>query len=244
MPSWLLLQDPPLAGQINMNRDRALYTHFSELECDGLLRFFTWDCPTLSLGRFQTDPDLEKRCAELALPVVRRPTGGQAILHGSDLCWSVVSHAQGPLGKDLHATYQQLSRVAIKALAQLGLSLQMPEKHQDYRRQASCFASLTPADLEIAGQKLIGSAQMRNRRVFLQQSSLILRPPALLQRVFPDSPDGSDSQTRSQTSLVDWLPEISLDVLISHLSQAFAQELNLEFESADALVAAYSWAYF
>lgn len=234
MPSWLLLQDPPLAGQINMNRDRALYTHFSELECDGLLRFFTWDCPTLSLGRFQTDPDLEKRCAELGLPVVRRPTGGQAILHGSDLCWSVVSHAQGPLGKDLHATYQQISRVAIKALAQLGLSLQMPEKHQDYRRQASCFASLTPADLEIAGQKLIGSAQMRNRRVFLQQSSLILRPPALLQRVFPDS------QTRSQTSLADWLPEISLDVLISHLSQAFAQELNLEFESADALVAAYS----
>lgn len=237
MPSWLLLQDPPQAGQINMNRDRALYTHFSELECDGLLRFFTWDCPTLSLGRFQTDPDLEKRCAELALSVVRRPTGGQAILHGSDLCWSVVSHAQGPLGKDLHATYQQLSHVAIKALAQLGLSLQMPEKHQDYRRQASCFASLTPADLEIAGQKLIGSAQMRNRRVFLQQSSLSLSSPALLQRVFPDSPDG---QTRPQTSLADWLPELTIAVLIATLSRAFAQELNLEFESADARFAAYS----
>jgi lipoate-protein ligase A len=237
MPRWLLLQDPPLAGENNMARDRAVYSHFSELNCDGVLRFFLWERPTLSLGRFQNDPDLEKRCAELTLPVVRRPTGGQAILHGSDLCWSVISHAQGPLGKDLQATYQQLSRVAITALAQLGLSLQMPEKHQDYRRQASCFASLTSADLEIAGQKLIGSAQMRNRRVFLQQSSLSLSSPALLQRVFPDSPDG---QTRPQTSLADWLPELTIDVLIATLSRAFAQELNLEFESAEALVAAYS----
>jgi len=233
MPRWLLLQDPPLAGQINMDRDRALYTHFSELECDGLLRFFSWDRPTLSLGRFQSDPDLEKRCADLALPVVRRPTGGQAILHGSDLCWSVISFAQGPLGKDLHATYLRLAHVAISALAQLGLAVQLPQKHQDYRKQASCFASLTPADLEIAGQKLIGSAQMRNRRVFLQQSSLMVRLPAQLEGVFPDS------QNRPQTSLADWLPDLSSTALISTLSGAFAQELALEWESAEARVSAY-----
>lgn len=230
MPRWLLLQDPPLPGESNMARDRALYTDFLKFDCDGLLRFFLWERPTLSLGRFQRDPDLETRCAEWDLPVVRRPTGGQAILHGSDLCWSVISFAAGPLGQDLHTTYLRLSQVAIQALAQWGLAAQFPAKSEDYRQQASCFASLTPADLEVAGQKLIGSAQMRNRRVFLQQSSLMLVRPALLDLVFPES------QNRGQTTLTDWLPGLSVEAVIATLSGAFAQALDLDFEKTDPLV--------
>lgn len=228
MPRWLLLQDPPLSGETNMGRDRNLYTQFPDCPYDGLLRFFRWEQPTLSLGRFQEDSELEKRCQILHLPVVRRPTGGQAILHGSDLCWSVISHTQGPLGKDLHATYQSLAQIAIMALAELGIRAQFSQTHEAYRKQASCFASLTPADLEVAGKKLIGSAQMRNRRVFLQQSSLRLSPPKEETLLFPDA------LSRPQSSLSDWLPNMAPELLVSTLTQAFAQALNLSFESPPA----------
>jgi lipoyl(octanoyl) transferase len=223
MARWLLLQDLPLDGIQNMERDRELYQNFSKFDFAGVLRFFQWIQPTVSLGRFQSDASLEARCQRLNLPLVRRPTGGQAILHGSDLCWSVISSSQDPLGKDLHTTYQLLSGIVIQALAQLGLNTRFPEKQENYRNQASCFASLTPADLEVAGKKLIGSAQMRNRKVFLQESSLVLKSAPLLADVFPEQAH------RAQTSLADWLPEVSVETLIKTLKQSFEQVLEIEF---------------
>ena len=187
MPDWLLIVDPPLSGMLNMQRDRQLYDAFASLPAAGVLRFFRWEQPTLSLGRFQHDPALEARAAALGVPVVRRPTGGQAILHGGDLCWSILAAHEH---QSLLATYTRIATVVQAALQRLGIEAGFPPAQDAYRQRAACFASLTSADLEVGGRKLIGSAQLRNRRCFLQQSSVFWqREPAREQALF-GPPDG------------------------------------------------------
>lgn len=170
---WHYRIDSPGDGETNMQRDRDYYHNFSA-ESHPLLRFYRWSKPTLSLGRFQTlDPLLEGRLKALKIPTVRRPTGGQAILHGGDLCISLTGPNQ-QLKSSLIESHQSNAKALILGLQELGLkaySSTIPARYQD---QSHCFATTTPADIQIESGKVIGSAQMRCRKAFLQQSVLYL----------------------------------------------------------------------
>jgi len=212
-----------------MQRDRLLYQNFEALPAEGVLRFFQWSEATVSLGRFQNAPELEAQAQALKCPTVRRPTGGQAILHGQDLCWSIVSSSQGFLGKNLLESYHLIAQAVIAALQRLEINAVFPSTEDPYRRQVSCFGSLTPADLEIQGKKLVGSAQMRNRRAFLQQSSLplIAPDPSLWLSLFPEK------GLREQISLAEINPQLCAQDLIDTLTQAFTQQWQLGFQVWD-----------
>lgn len=233
MSEWLLIADPPLTGAVNMQRDRLLYQQFSEIPVAGILRFFCWSEPTLSLGRFQQDPELEARCQRVGVPWVRRPTGGRAILHGQDLCWSVIAETQGDWGQSILETYQRLSAVFMDALQDLGITACFPETNAPYHQQADCFASLTPADLTVTGKKLLGSAQVRNRRCFLQQSSLAWGqvPEALFTAVL-----GGDRQ--KQTALQQLRPGLSQTVWMQALQNAFALRGGIRWRPWDTTMEA------
>jgi lipoyl(octanoyl) transferase len=193
-----LLVTAPLDGAANMALDEALLLSRLAGEGPPTLRFFSWDPPTLSLGYGQP---LDGRvdlaaAAQLGLGVVRRPTGGSAILHeGPDLelTYSVTAAAGDFEGADdLLATYQWIGRALGAGLNALGAPVAMVSVQPSDPRSmpAFCFARTGSYELEAGGRKVVGSAQRRQAAGFLQHGAVMLgADPARLARVFPSSRD-------------------------------------------------------
>jgi lipoate-protein ligase A len=162
------------------------------------VRFFAWAPPTLSLGygqRLDARIDVEAAAA-LGIGLVRRPTGGSAILHeGPDLelTYSVAARAGDFEGADdLLATYRWIGAALTAGLVALGAPAAMvPVQASDPTSMpAFCFARTGSFEIEVAGRKLVGSAQRRRGAGFLQHGSVMLgAEPGRLARVFPGGGD-------------------------------------------------------
>nr|WP_222597816.1 biotin/lipoate A/B protein ligase family protein [Euhalothece natronophila] len=153
------------------------------------LRFYTWQPPAISLGYHQKRfPDhWQNLVQEGTLELVRRPTGGRAVLHQGDLTYAVV--ISGATGKRLQI-YEEVCQFLIVGWQQLGISLHYGKEGRGYRDVANCFETATGADLVTSyGEKLIGSAQLRRGETLLQHGSMQLNPdPCLFQKVFNQLP--------------------------------------------------------
>lgn len=198
MNALRLLVTEPLDGAANMALDDALLQVRLTRATPPTLRFFAWAPPTLSLGYGQPlDARLDLGAAEeLGIGLVRRPTGGSAILHeGPDLeiTYSVVAGAGDfPGADDLLATYRWIGGALEKGLQRLGVPAGMvPVQPSDPATMpAFCFARTGSYEIEVDGKKLVGSAQRRQGNAFLQHGSIMLgAAPSRLRRVFPTESD-------------------------------------------------------
>lgn len=137
------------------------------------LRFYSWTPPALSLGYAQPldDVDLDA-CRREGLAVVRRPTGGRAVLHRGELTYSLVASEGFPAS--VSGTYQRITEVLARAFSRLGVDLTIEPGKLTRSTTASCFQSATRADLLALGRKLVGSAQTRRDGAFLQHGSVML----------------------------------------------------------------------
>ena len=150
------------------------------------LRFYTWNPPAISLGYHQRQwPDQWQQLHWQGIPVdlVRRPTGGRAVLHQGDLTYAVITSGYG--GNRLQA-YQAICEFLIQGWRSLGVDLHYGQAGRGYIHNPNCFGTATGADLVLAdGSKLIGSAQLRRGTALLQHGSMPLEPdPNLLHAVF------------------------------------------------------------
>jgi len=164
----------------NMAVDEALFRTLQRQSGAPVLRFYGWGRPALSLGYFQDaarEINLE-RCRALGMDVVRRPTGGKAVLHGMDLTYAVVSHEAPPLfSSDLIGNYRAICAVLTCGFAELGIKVCMSERYNngaDPDLASICFAYPAPFELLCRGRKICGSAQVRSRNCFLQHGSISL----------------------------------------------------------------------
>ena len=151
-----------------------------------LLRLYRWSAPSLSLGRHQQRWPAHWRGAGVEL--VRRPSGGRAVLHAGELTYALVLR---PEQGDRAAVYRHCCHWLQEALALAGEPLQFGEVSPAAAAQrSSCFATATAADLVSAsGAKRIGSAQLWHRGALLQHGSLLLDPPVpLWQELFGADP--------------------------------------------------------
>ncbi|HBB31449.1 MAG TPA: biotin--protein ligase [Cyanobacteria bacterium UBA8803] len=141
------------------------------------LRFYTWAAPTISLGYHQRRwPAFWQQLTwqDTPLSLVRRPTGGRAVLHQGDLTYTIVT--SGLTGKRLD-TYQEICKFLIQGWRSLGVDLHYGKAGRDYIHNPNCFGTATGADLVLAdGCKLIGSAQLRRGKAILQHGSMRLEP--------------------------------------------------------------------
>ena len=161
-----------------MARDRQLLDELVAGQRPATLRFYSWRpaCISLGLGQPEAILDIEKVHAA-GLDVVRRPTGGQALLHDRELTYSVVASQQDPaVGGTLMQSYHAISAALLSGLMALGIS---GESAPCEPRPASgltpvCFASASAEEVLVGGRKLIASAQWRSRGAFLQHGSLLL----------------------------------------------------------------------
>jgi len=155
-----------------------------------MLRLYRWSRPTLSLGAHQhhLEPHWPRLAEAGVLDLVRRPSGGRAVLHAGELTYALVCRPDGP---NREWAYRQACAWLLQAFASLGHPLGFGRTSPaQAQRRSSCFASATAADLvEASGAKRIGSAQYWRGPALLQHGSLLLRPdPQLWQQVFGVAP--------------------------------------------------------
>lgn len=173
------LDDPPRAGALNMALDEALL----ESRREPTLRFYRWERPTLSLGYFQ---------AAAALPlaavrsrggeVVRRATGGKAILHERELTYALCAPEGGALAGGPAAAMAAVHRALARELSRQAAVAIAPRAarplQSDVPGSAWCFEDSSPLDLVLDHRKLLGSAARRRGGWILFHGSLVLAPPS------------------------------------------------------------------
>ena len=173
-PQWRFLDSGAADGATNMATDVAL---MGESRRTGVATFrvYAWDRPTLSLGRHERARDRfdMARLAAEGVGVVRRPTGGRALLHDREITYSVTA----PVGAlSLTASYAAINTVLLDALARLGVRASVDGgAHRPLRPEgAACFAEPAAGELTVDGAKLVGSAQLREEGALLQHGSILL----------------------------------------------------------------------
>jgi lipoate-protein ligase A len=179
--SWRLLIDAPASGAWNMAVDEVLLDGVGAGTAPPTLRFYEWSPACLSLGYFQAFEvvDLDG-CRALGVEVVRRPTGGRAILHDSELTYSLALPAS-VLGHDggVLPSYYRLSLALQEGLRRLGVPATLaPESAASSAATHGpvCFDRPSAHEILLHGCKLVGSAQVRRGGGLLQHGSILIEP--------------------------------------------------------------------
>ena len=149
------------------------------------LRFYQWSEPTVSLGYFQADADRAQHAASQACAVVRRQTGGGAIVHDRELTYCLAVPVAHPLAADATRLYDAVHQALIEVLAGEGIAAQLCGDQPASAESAPflCFQRRSPQDVvvgaaKIGAAKICGSAQRRRRGAILQHGSLVLAASA------------------------------------------------------------------
>lgn len=179
MNTWRLLHTPPASGAWNMAVDESILEHILRGESLPALRLYAWDPPCLSLGHAQPFADVDmERVKSHGWEVVRRLTGGRAILHTDELTYSVTGSASEPiLSGSILESYNRIARALLFAVRELGLPVEMKEHITEpatLNLNPVCFEVPSTYEITVDGKKLIGSAQARRKEGVLQHGSLPL----------------------------------------------------------------------
>ncbi len=241
--TWRLLRQPiPAAGDYNMALDEAILRQVAAGESPPTLRLYAWDPPTITLGRGQPYSDIDLPRLEAAgYGLVRRPTGGRAVLHTDELTYAALATEGEPrLAGGIVESYRALSEAILAALNLSGLENVHADSHVENRgfKGAVCFEM--PSDYEITfdGRKLVGSAQMRIQGGILQHGTLPLTGDiARVGHYLVERPDPERIRARALT-LHDALGyEVTWETLAEAFERAFSARLNLTLQPG-ALTAA------
>ncbi len=177
--TYRLLITPPTRGAWNMAVDESILEHIYRGEAKPTLRLYAWDPPCLSLGHAQPFKDVDiERLQERGWEVVRRLTGGRAILHTDELTYSIIgSETEPALAGTILESYNRIAQALLKAVYDLGLPVEM--KKAEHVSGASnsnpvCFEVPSSYEITVHDKKLIGSAQARKKEGVLQHGSLPL----------------------------------------------------------------------
>lgn len=182
---WRLIPRLHAPGFVQMAIDRWLLEQHRCGLHPPTLRFYTWSPPAISLGYHQQRwfPHWQQLMWQgQPVELVRRPTGGRAVLHQGDLTYAVV---MSDPHRNRMQSYRSICEFLREGWRSLGLQLHYGGD-RDYTRSPNCFETATSADLvDPNGVKLIGSAQLRREKAILQHGSIRLQPdPALFSLVF------------------------------------------------------------
>lgn len=157
-----------------MATDAALMAH-ARRTGEATLRVYAWERPTLSLGRHERARDRfdSARIAARGFGVVRRPTGGRALLHDREVTYSVTAPVAAI---SLGQSYAAINGLLLDALSSLGVhaTVALAARRPLRPDGAACFAEPAAGELTVDGAKLVGSAQLREEGALLQHGSILL----------------------------------------------------------------------
>jgi lipoate-protein ligase A len=247
-----------MRGAWNMAVDEAILESVGKLKSPPTLRFFAWEPPCLSLGYAQPIGDVDQPAiAAFGWDLVRRPTGGRAILHTDELTYSVIGPETDPrLAGGVLESYHNLSHALLYGLHLLGIPAESVEKPPVVASAAGpvqvtgqarlpsqnpvCFEVPSNYEITLGGKKLIGSAQARRKDGVLQHGSLPLHGD--LTRIiwalrFPDDAVRQRAAGRlleRATTVQAALGElIAWQTAVDAFAQGFCETLNLELQPGE-----------
>lgn len=165
----IVLERGVFSGELNMAVDYVLGSWTKRLG-EPILRFYGWEQPTLSLGRFQK---LEGIKIPNGIAVVRRPSGGRAVLHHHELTYCLAVPTEHPLGKLSVLEFHKIVHETIRrALLDLGFDAEVSNKME--RSDPFCFRTVSRYEITVGGKKVVGSAQFRTVDAVVEHGSIVL----------------------------------------------------------------------
>ncbi|MGA2193467.1 MAG: biotin/lipoate A/B protein ligase family protein [Nitrospirota bacterium] len=240
--AWRLIDSGPGGAAWNMALDEALLLSTEKGDFRPTIRFFSWDRPSLSIGSFQKTEELDiSRMEGLGVPLVRRPTGGRAVLHDAELTYSITCRIPSDyFSSDLMGSYRKIGSCFIRGLKLLGVEAELvpvrkdPKKGPPQGKNPLCFSSPSWYEVLAGGKKLVGSAQRRLRGAFLQQGSLLIKLDidGLLSLMAFNDDSGRKKAYEGLKSKMTALslhgPEIGLDELKGAIIQGLSVEMGAD----------------
>jgi lipoate-protein ligase A len=187
LSTWRLILSPPANGPWNMAVDEAILEAIEQQSAPPTLRLYGWQPACLSLGYAQPIAEVSRPALQAhGWQLVRRPTGGRAILHVDELTYAVIAPNDEPrLAGSLLDSYRRLSQAILNALHHLGIPAEASSQPQEIALDSPgdtaqpskgpvCFEVPSNYEITVANKKLVGSAQARRKRGVLQHGSFPL----------------------------------------------------------------------
>jgi lipoyl(octanoyl) transferase len=244
--TWRLIRSASANGAWNMAVDEAILEGMRAADARPVLRLYAWNPPCLSLGYAQPASDVDLTALrQRGWDIVRRPTGGRAILHTDELTYAVISpHSEPRLAGGVLESYQRLSAALLSALHYL----QVPARSQAEAQVPPgadpkgpvCFEVPSNYEITMNGRKLIGSAQARRKEGVLQHGSLPLYgdlrriTQALVFATAEERDTAAQRLVRRATTVSESLDrEISWEDAAGAFVAAFQRTLNLQFVESE-----------
>ena len=244
---WRVINSGIARAAENMAVDEAMLHAHAAGDVPPTIRFYGWQPAAMSIGYFQkasAEVDVEK-CRSEGIDVVRRLTGGRAVLHDEEFTYSVVVREDYPLlPATITASYRYLSEGLLTGLQSLGIDAHMniptaaygQSKH--HSSSAACFDAPSHYEITVQGRKLVGSAQVRKEGVVLQHGSILLTfNPAKVASLF-NLPSTEKKQQLAQilgkraVSIKEALgKEVAWEDLCQAMTAGFAQTLGAQVET-------------
>lgn len=235
---WELLLDPDLDGTSNMAIDAALLDEVEQSpDPRTIVRFYRWKRPTISLGRNQRIDAAVDRvfCEESGIDIVHRPTGGRAVLHDDEITYAVASNDNDHFGDTIYANYKSVSEALCEGFRRLGVPAVLAPETRRISTSVNgvdlpCFVSPSRYELTVQGRKVVGSAQRRLRRSFLQHGSMPIRCDRDRLARATRMPDSTLLQ-EEMAGLAEFLPaRPSIEGFTEALIQGFMSRFSIEFK--------------
>jgi lipoate-protein ligase A len=175
---WRFINSGDLDAYTNMAVDEAIMTAFQNGLVPPTLRLYGWNPPAVSIGHFQKIDEAVnlEECRARGIDVVRRLTGGRAVLHEHEITYSVIiGEDYTDMPQSVVESYKFISRGIVEGLKLLGADVSMESgKKKDILNSAACFDAASMYEILYEGKKLVGSAQVRKNGVVLQHGSILL----------------------------------------------------------------------
>lgn len=230
--------DGDLPGHVNMARDSSILRCLESGKGAPTVRVYGWDTPTISIGYLQGAAPF----TGLNLPVVRRVTGGRAVVHSREVTYSVAGLNDDPLfSGGIMAAYSVISACIIAALRDCGVEADYSAGAPSDKRSEACFYSPSRFEVLMKGRKLVGSAQRRLKRAFLQHGSILMDIDEELNRgVFGNEVEGRMAGVSEFSAVTR---EFLTEALVNRFAEGFGASFALsgltdeEMESCRALSA-------
>ena len=180
METWRFINSGKLKPYENMAMDEAILFGIINKNNPPAVRVYDWDPPTVSFGYHQkiNEHILLDKVKEYGFGLVRRPTGGRAVLHYDEVTYAVISRTDGILAGSVLESYQKIGKVLLATLHEIGIDATMKDSMPSEKEQKTwvnpCFTSASKYEINYKGKKIIGSAQIRKGSALLQHGSILL----------------------------------------------------------------------
>lgn len=218
MNPWLLIDDGRHESRSNMARDSAVLESVISGTLPGVLRVYDWSEPAVTLGFHQRS--FTPHDQTLRLPLIRRPTGGGAVLHVHDLTFSLSTMETGIFSRGVEETCRTVTSLFARALKECGIDARMRGDSRSF--SSVCFKRSSPVELCLGEAKILGLAGLRRKGVVLLQGVMPLFVDVdLSHRVF----GGRDDPLNR--GLLQSEPGFSRGVFLERLVDAFASEADI-----------------